>query len=261
MGLRSNSCLVAIVLFCASFPQTSLAQQKDARALEIVSASLSASGGAGTLSKIQDFTANGTIVYYWAGKEVHGSVLVRGRGTSQFRLDAELPEGTQSWIVSNGTGALKKMNGTVTPIPFHNAITFGALTLPSMKLLSAISKESSAILDKGEVTIEDQHFYRIQVRPVIDAHDSRGDVNRLGIADYFFDPATNLIVAIFDKTHPAKTMSVSHQHAVYFGDYRAVGSVVVPFSVIETINGQRMWALTLKAIRFNTGLSDSDFQF
>ncbi len=39
------------------------------------------------LSSVQDFTASGTITYYWAGQQVQGPATVRGRGTDQFRLD------------------------------------------------------------------------------------------------------------------------------------------------------------------------------
>ena len=42
------------------------------------------------------FTANGSITYYWGGEQVQGSATLRARGHDQFRLDANLPEGTRS---------------------------------------------------------------------------------------------------------------------------------------------------------------------
>jgi outer membrane lipoprotein-sorting protein len=31
--------------------------------------------------------------------------------------------------------------------------------------------------------------------------------------------------------------------------------------VVETLNGQQTWALQVSSVTFNTGLSDTDFQF
>jgi len=35
---------------------------------------------------------------------------------------------------------------------------------------------------------------------------------------------------------------------------------MVPFSVSEYVGGQKVWSLQITDIKFDTGLSDSDFQ-
>src|SRR5690242_5739911 len=76
--------------------QSSVTVQRDPLALAVLTQAVAAAGGTDAIASIQDFTASGTITYFWAGQGVHGPVTLRGVGTQQFRLDANLPEGTRS---------------------------------------------------------------------------------------------------------------------------------------------------------------------
>ena len=129
--------LLASLFFCLSLTAQQ-PPQRDLQAVSILTQSPNAVSGIAGVSAIQDFAASGTITYYWAGKEVHGNVSIRGRGAAQFRLDATLPEGTRSWVVSNGAGSLKESNGNATRIPYHNAINLSSLTLPSVYVVAAL---------------------------------------------------------------------------------------------------------------------------
>jgi len=96
----------------------------DSEAVAILNQALAAGGV--SVSSTQSFSASGAITYYWAGKEVKGSVVVRGRGADQFRLDAVLPEGTRSWAVSWGKGSIKEADGKRATIHQFNALNDGA---------------------------------------------------------------------------------------------------------------------------------------
>src|SRR6266478_1148258 len=74
--------------------------QRDAQAISILSQALNAAGGATRLGAIQDFTGTGTIAYNWANNQVPGSVTVYGKGLDQFRMDAGMSSGTQSFVVN-----------------------------------------------------------------------------------------------------------------------------------------------------------------
>lgn len=76
----------------------------DSQVLAVLNQALAVGGGSG--AGPQSFSASGSITYYWAGKEVRGSVVVQGRASDQFRLDASLPEGTRSLTVNRGKGTL-----------------------------------------------------------------------------------------------------------------------------------------------------------
>src|SRR5438128_1558506 len=94
-----------VLLFCvATSAQTN--SSTSAQDSQVVSALAQAFAvpGASVASAAQDSSGSGSIIYYWAGEQVKGTVSVRQRGTDQFRLDASLSAGTRSWSVSHGGG-------------------------------------------------------------------------------------------------------------------------------------------------------------
>lgn len=56
-----------------------------------------------------------------------------------------------------------------------------------------------------------------------------------------------------------RLLPVSFPEDVYFSNYQGVNGVMVPFSIMDTVNGQQPWAVHLSSMQFNTGLTDSDF--
>src|SRR5688572_14933629 len=94
--LRIASLCVFVVLVFASAPSQELSA-KDAQALLLIEETLAASGWVDGVTQFQDFEATGSITYYWAGEEVTGSVVIKGKGTEEFRLDAALPDGQRSF--------------------------------------------------------------------------------------------------------------------------------------------------------------------
>src|SRR5713226_10363550 len=133
--MRVVRLVLSFLLILSSSPRLSSQQsvsapQRDPQALTILNQVLGASGGATTLSTVQDATGTGTVTYYWAGLQVQGTATARSRGVGQFRIDAVLPQGVRSWAVSNGSGSLKETDGTLQPIPYYNALNLGSLTFP-----------------------------------------------------------------------------------------------------------------------------------
>jgi hypothetical protein len=43
-------------------------------------------------------------------------------------------------------------------------------------------------------------------------------------------------------------------------DFRVISGVSVPFSILETINGQQIRSLRLDTVTFNTATADVDFE-
>lgn len=227
----------------------------------MLSQALNAIGGATALSAIQDFTATGTITYYWAGQQVQGSATVRGRGIDQFRLDANLNAGIRSYSVSHGTGALKDTDGTVTKIPYHNTLSAGILTFPFPAILARLNDPLTVVTDIGVVTTDSGtqlHQVRVQ-RQFSSQADPDGSLSKLCITDYFLDPKTGLLVKAIDTTHPVQTMTEGYPHEIDFENYAAINGLGVPMLIREKVGGQTIWELALTSISFNGGLTDLVF--
>jgi hypothetical protein len=165
--MKALSFLAALLL---TFPNLQAAQQvaptpqRDPQALTILNQVLAASGGVSTLTTIQDVTGTGSIVYNWAGQQVQGTVTLRQMGTTSFRLDAGLPNGTRSWAVSYGAGSVNEVDGTSHPIGFADAVNLGALCFPLAEIYADTQDSSTTLIYVGTSTIAGRTANQIHVQ-------------------------------------------------------------------------------------------------
>ena len=253
--------LVATTLFLLySAAASAQLAPEDSRAVSTLTQAF-AVPGASTASGTQGFSGSGSIVYYWAGEEVRGSVSIRERGVDQFRLDAVLPEGTRSWAVSQGAGSIKDSDGTSTKIRSYNALNSGAIANPLARIASLIKETGTQISYVGLETAEGRLVHHVRLQPAL-----RPDEKPLGDyaaplkrLDVFIDSKSFLILKTQDFIHGENNVRDTYARELNFADYRLANGALLPFSVSETFAGQRTWALQLDTISTNSGLTDSDF--
>lgn len=254
--------ILCIPLAGQQTPPTSTQQaQRDPQALTVVTQAISAAGGQAALSEIQDFAGTGTVTFNWAGEAVQGNATVKGRGIRQFRLDASLPDGVQTWAVNNGQAFKKESDGTVTQVPYYNAMSFESLTHPCAHLLAAFQDSSVSISYVGLETMSGNQVHHIRIQTVVAPSQNPGGIrSKLSRKDFIIDAATLSIIAIQDVTHPPDQVTKDYPHELRFSEYQKVSGVLVPFSITEISSGQPTFTIQLNQINFNTGLSDADFQ-
>ncbi len=144
----------------ASTPAASQTAPSNTQAVTILQQALSAAGGAVGHGSIQDFAASGTITYFWAGEQVQGPATVKGRGPDQFRIDANLPEGTRTYVLNHGAGQLKDAAETLSSIPLHNTVNLGILTFPYPSIAMVLSDPLTTVSNLGLVSVDGSNFFR-----------------------------------------------------------------------------------------------------
>jgi hypothetical protein len=240
----------------------SAAPVRDPQALAILTKCVVATGGAQVLGSLQDYTGKGNITYFWAGQEVSGSVTVQTARPDQFRLDANLAQGTRSWVISGGQGTVREADGKESPIPSFNGISLGSLTLPISTILQSLNDPSAAVSSLGQEEFAGAQVNRIRIQQALSPQfDPNGEWTHLSAREYLIDALTSRIVASRAVLHPNDSFTKQFTQVVSFSDYRQVNGIAVPFSIVETIGGQKTWAIQLNTVTFNTGLTDTDFQF
>ncbi len=240
--------------------QTSPQDIRDPEAIKILASAIDAAGGLSALSDIHDFTGSGSIIYKWGSGDVQGSVTVRSRTTTQFRLDASLPDGVRSWFVNDQTGSIREADGYTHEIPFHNAINFGSLTFPYPLLISALRDSLSTIKYLGKISNGGSGAYKIRVQPVPLETEPSGMLHKLSTKDFLIDSSTFLVLSTTDMVHPDYDFNQDYPHEIVFSDYRLVNGILVPLRSQEKVGGQHTWTIQLDNIRLNTGLTESDFR-
>jgi hypothetical protein len=244
--------------------QQSISPHRDAQALAVLAQALDAAGGGSTIGSVVDFSASGSITYFWDGKEVSGTVTLHGKGLNQFRLDAVLPSGPRSWAVNDSNGSIsgssKEAYASPNPIPYHNAVDFGSLTFPVAHILTALRDPGTNIYYLGLVVIDGHQAHQIRVEPFATEGDPGNMISKLNTKDFFIDTTTLQISGMRDIMHPDNNSTLDFSHEIGFSDYRIVSGALMPFSVTETIGGNRTWTIELTQIAVNGGLSDTVFQ-
>jgi hypothetical protein len=263
MSTFSGLGVAAFFLFAsAAYSQsTSPTVTRDTQAIAVLTQSVNAAGGMSAIAGVQDYTATGSVTYYWAGEEVPGTVAVKSRGATQFRVDATMTAGVRSWAVSNGAGFLVNTDGTNSSIPATNTLNLGNMTLPVVYLAASLQDANIGIAYVGLETKNGNTVHHIQLQKVFaPTVDPLGNLSRLTRRDVFIDSTSLQVLSTLDMFHPENQSAIDYPHEVQFSDFRLVNGILAPFSIVEFSSRQCTFVIQLSQINFNTGLQDLDFQ-
>ena len=218
---------------------------------------LSTLGGTAAPHSVRDFTAVGTITYFWAGKTVSGPVIIKGKEFNHFSLEADLPEGKRTIVLNQGEGRVTEPNGQTTKLPFHSAVTSAVPILPQLLLASILKDSSSEIGLVDSTSLNGNVVFQVRVQPGLGP--AKKNAKDLFTKTVFLDSTDSKIVKISDTTHPVETFLRSLNHEFDFDDYQSFEGVLVPTLIRETIDHDIVSEIRLKSISFNSGLADQAF--
>lgn len=253
--------LTTLFLFSASAQNATSASSvvRDENGLALLAQVINANGG-NSVTGIHDFSASATITYHYSSTHsVDTPATLKSRGLSQFLLDAAVDGESRSWAINNVKGLAHGLHGTTTAIPYRNAITRGAQTLPIIKLNAAFS-DPTCTIHYRDTTLNGQPVHELTLEPSLSAkQDPSGQLSAFQKATYYIDPQTLTVISVHDTIYSANDQRHSFDHATSFSDYRPVNGALVPFQIEDSVAGQKMWSLQLDSIAFNVGLTDADF--
>jgi hypothetical protein len=236
------------------------APTRDSQALSILGQALNAGGGLQAVTAIQDFTASGNITYFWADQPVQGSATVKALGITNFRLDSNMPTGTDSWVASKSAGSEKTTDGKISDLVWTNQVKRLSVTFPLALVASAVNNASVQVTYSGQTSYLGHSAYDVCIQQVLPSVvDPKGTTSARTAQDFLVDSSTFVILGLRDQLYGESSRQVSLAHEIQFSNYQSENGVQVPFGVSEFIDGQHTWTLQLSSISFNTGLTSSDF--
>jgi len=253
-------CMAAVSSPKVAGQTTTSTVTRNPQALALLNQALNVAGGTSAVSMIQDFTATGNVTYYW-DEPVQGTVTVRGRGLHEFRVDAALPDGAHSWVVSSASSFQKNPNGTTSALPSQSTVKTPSATIPAIQLLAVIQDTSYSITDGGLVTHDGQQEHEVIVQKTFPlGSDPMDALSAITKTEFFIDPNALTVQSIDDTAYPINDAPGSYPHEMQFSAYQTTNGVLVPFTITELIAGQQTETIQLTQINFNTGLTDADFE-
>lgn len=244
----------------SAFSQSVLKGSRDQRAVALLTQSVSSGGAEQVHRAAEGYTASGTITYFWGGKEVSGPVKIKSRGTDQFYLEANLPNGTRLFSVSHGGGVLVDANGRKTEIPYHNAIKAAVPIIPQTVIAAELPESASTIGYVGIAEISAHQAHQIEIHPLkAQPRGAKELVSKLLEKQVFVDPQTHHILRISDKTHPIEGFGREIDRQYEFENYAVFEGMEVPTLVRETIAGAKVSEIHITSITITNRLGDADF--
>ena len=265
--LHKGAKLITILVFILSSAvafgqsQSGTAPTQDPQAVAILTQTLNAVGGLSAISAIQDYTGTGNITYFWASEPVQAAVTVQGMGLGDYRLDASLEQGIQTWACADGlAGILITPSGASQSAPFYNLATEGSRTLPYIRIAAELADNSTSINYIGLVSTSGGQAYQVHFAQATPAAMPTGvSVQRYGEFDLYIDPKSFLIVKLTESLRSDTNLNTTYPHEIDFSNYQPVGSILAPFTISERINKQQTWSITLSTLSFNSGLTEEVF--
>ena len=265
--MNRQVCALAVFLsFQAStFGQTQLSTPtpavpiRDAQAVRVLRQALDAAGGQSAFPAISGYTASGTITHHWGEKDEQGTVTLNGRASGDFRMEESLPSGIRSWASISGKAQTKAEDGTITEIIGSSILSPSGFLNPYFLLAQALRGKFYAVSYKGQTTVDGNVADNIQIRRAILLSDGTFQAVEIGALDVFIDAGSFRVLMTRDQDRPSRNSSEGPPHELRFSDYRTVNNVLVPHSVVESIDNQETWRIQVSSFEFNSGLSDSSF--
>lgn len=257
--LRLGPLFVA-VLFSAATLQAQQSAQQDPQALTILAQYVQASGGLPAIGATKDYTGAGNITFNWAGENVQGTVTVKGRGATQFRMDSSTSQGNESWVVNGLSGVLTAIDGKTTNPASYDLQNAGSLTLPVVRIAAGLNSPTMSIQLMGSVPQGNGTAYQIRLIPQANPDFAVvSGLNGPGTIDLFIDTSNHQLVSEVETFHSKGNVRQTFTHEIDFSAFQAVNGLLVPMTITEKVGGQQTWTVTLTNVVLNTGLSDSDF--
>ncbi len=239
---------------------------RDPQAVSVLEMSLAAMGGHAAVAQIRDAVARGRFqampdsvaksgVFIWKHMWVGGAF--------EFRREMELDaDSTHRTIVVSGHGnPTASYHGNRIELPEAAALE-PAVHLPCRVLLSllenpeyVVSAPSVTVLDDGRRAIQ------IHIELVGDP-----ETRVVSAQDWFVDPNTWVVLRLEYRVPlvPDPTSTKPSQEtlliAVDYAQFRAIGSVVVPFTMAVYERGRKVGTVELESVTFNTGLAAVEFE-
>jgi len=256
--------LCSALLFGSPGPLTSQSAaatpQRDPQALGVAQAALAAMGQAQALLTYRDSVATGTLTVSRTNL-VNAPIVFKTKGTKMVRVELRKPEGTNIRILNQGRAVLQRAGSTaLQTLLTNNTMAERVSHLPLFSLLAEWQDASINVQLVGTSQVNGQPatVVALSVLPVKDS----ATAQLISLTDrtlFFIDQASYAVTKIQYSIHPENDPNSDQTLEIYFGAYRLVNGIAVPFHQTTYIDGNLESELVLTSISFNVGLPDSEF--
>lgn len=232
------------------------AQDGRTQAIAIINAALAASG-MNPNAPFPNFIASGQIQYYWTSGVVTGNATVSSAGNKQFRLDAQVSGGTQSWIVNDHDAILRTLRPDTVRIPPRDVTLTKNPLLPVLEMANLLNDDPATVAYLDTVSYGSGTANRILVQKSVTVDSDTTLMSKI----YYVDVASSLVVETDElmSTSDGGLSKVTRQ--LQYSNYQNESGIYLATQVVESVAGQNTWNLGISAYNLGAYVPQSTFSF
>jgi outer membrane lipoprotein-sorting protein len=227
---------------------------QDPQAVSVLNQSFAVAGGEAAYSAIADYTATGNITYF-GELNAQGTATISGRSPSELHIDASLPSGTRSFVINGAQTTTSDATRILSKRSIQAPMMTGNYLLPYRELAAIFNNPQFSLAYHGIVQIDGHSLHNIQAQRLLPGQkDPSGLIQTYHTIDFYIDSSTLLLYMTADVLPRRAT-----PRTIRYSNYQAMNGVLVPFSIVETVEDAQTSLISLSQITFNVGLQDSTF--
>lgn len=233
---------------------TSGSVPRDSQAVAVLQTSLSAMGG----TVPSDAVATGVVVTVAGSETETGTIRVATRQLDQSREDIRTPTRIRSVIFSKGL-ASRGLDSTMESLSLQLAASSQSPLFPSVLIVGALSDPDVAI---QYVALEETDSAKVHHVRFWNSFASNPDLQTLAeltVRDLWVDTVSGVPVKLAFDHRDGGEAAPRIPVAVFYGDYKSTGGLLIPFAISRWFNGTPWQTITIQQVSLNVGLTDSDF--
>lgn len=238
----------------ARYQSTTSAVPRDAKATSLLQQSISSMGG----SAPTDSTATGTITYVAGSLAETGTVEILTRGTGQTLEQIVTPHVNRTIVYSQFQASVTN-GGTTQPLPLESVATSQTADFPLPFLVGMYNNPDIAIQYVGEDVLNGVSVQHLRLWNTFNSQPFLQSLAPLTTRDIWLDSTSSLPTQVAYECRATTNVNVTIPVSVSYSSYQTVGGSAYPSSITISVNGTPSITATIQNIKFNTGVTDSNF--
>jgi len=249
--------LISFALLSSASPARAQAQ-RDARAVAVVSQSLSALAGSTALG---DLTLQGSVAYTAGSDQESGAVTLLASGNRLSNLALNLSGGARNEIRNGPAGLWSGPDGVQYPMALHNCWPDADWFYPGLSFAALSSDPQLGLAYVGPESKDGLPVIHIQQFRVVPGQTAQvtAQIQALSTEDIYLDASSLLPLFVDYNAHPDNDFNRNIPVELGFTAYQRISGVVIPTHEQKFFNGTLQLDLSITSAVVNSGLPPSDF--
>jgi hypothetical protein len=187
-------------------------------------------------------------------------VLLKSKGDARTRWELGSPGETHSFVFNNGAGKAKH-SSSEKPMPLWQTKYNRQEHFPALLCGREAERAGMAIVYVGLEKVGDTPVHHIKISAATHGQPKLADAIELIISEFhiFLDAKSLLVVKSARFAFSAVAIENRSLLETYYGDYKQVNGVLMPFTITRFLAGQKVDEISFDSVQLNVAIDDSEF--